>query len=385
MKKENKDAQREVVKLKQQNALLKKSAATMASENERALRKTVAALKKSLSWRITAPLRTIADLVLPKAIKAMKPSAESSAEKKKLEHRPNRPLFQKFFVGKNLPSVSLRDFDVVMVHYVEVVPTVATLNAFFRHYPEMKVTLVDNSGGRCSVATEILPHLSEHKDKINVLVNPAKTHGWMYDLCHGAGIDLALANTKKDFLVSIEADTFFLARGGLEYLAELANEGFDWGGYGQKPYQGKFGSVSPSFAFLRVEPITKLGLSMRTRYRMPGEVYANDIIMNHHLEVVQNLYHDQPVGYLDGKPPDTYRLNKWEIIDKEKAHLSYFDTGEAAHYGLLAAGYKCQLFEPIESVRHVWNSRDKQTFLENFAARLPNIAINEYLPDALHT
>jgi hypothetical protein len=82
MKKENKDAQREVVKLKQQNALLKKSAATMASENERALRKTVTALKNSLSWRCTAPLRTIADLFLPKAVKAMKPSAGSSAEKK---------------------------------------------------------------------------------------------------------------------------------------------------------------------------------------------------------------------------------------------------------------------------------------------------------------
>lgn len=287
-------------------------------------------------------------------------------------------------IGARKSAVTLSDFEVAIVHYRQVRPTVAMLNAFFDHYPEQTVTLVDNSGGECSVHAQILPHLEEERRRnIRVLVNPAKEHGSLGPLSHGAGIDFAIAHTARPYLISMETDTFVLKRGGLEFLADLARQGYDWAGLGQKPYKGRFASFSPSFAFFRLAPIRRHGLSFRVKHRTSEDIFAVDLLLKHHLDVAQRLREGKEIEYPEGKPPDTYRRELKQIINAELQHLSYFDTGEWVHYALTREGYRGKLFEPIDSVCHSWGSRDEKIFLENFTHNLPHLDLNDFLPPAL--
>jgi hypothetical protein len=181
----------------------------------------------------------------------------------------------------------------------------------------------------------------------------------------------------------MESDTFVLKRGGLEFLAELAGDGVDWAGLAQKPYGGQFASFSPAFAIFRVELIKRYGLSFQPRNRDPEDISPNDLLMKHHLDVAQRLRAGETIDYLEGKPPDTYRRPVRQIIATEIQHLGYYDTGEWVHHILTHEGHRCVLFEPLDSICHVWGSRDESTFLENFAHRLPQLDINDFLPEAL--
>lgn len=281
------------------------------------------------------------------------------------------------------PELTLEDFDVTVVHYTQVRPAVAMLNSLFRHYPDLSITLVDNSGGVCPAAEELLPHLRAWEDRIEIRVNPATEHGPYGPLSHGGGLDFAVANSPKKYLISLETDSFVLRRGGLEFLVDLMREGYDWAGLGQKPYEGRFGSFSPAIAVFRLDPIREHGLSFRRSDRLPEQIYEDDLVLKHHLDVLRRLREGEPIAFPELKPPDTYRLPVPQILNIEAKHLSYFDTGEALHCELRAKGYHYKLFPPIKAIRHSWGSRSEEIFLANFAVTVPGVDVNEFLPDAL--
>lgn len=246
----------------------------------------------------------------------------------------NKRLKSRTLRKRLLRSIDLHDLEIIIIHYTEVLPTVIAITSFLKYYPELSITLIDNSGGRCCAASKVMPHLQEYEGKISLTVNPGREHGMFSSLCHGAGIDLAVARTEKRFIVSMETDTIVLERGGLERLCDLINEGNSWAGLGQKPYKGEFGSFSPSFAAFSVELARCFELSFRPRYRGPEDLTSDDLILKHHLETIAEVRAGREVQFMDGKPPDTYRRDTDEIIAAELGHLGYFDTAEWFHHSL---------------------------------------------------
>ena len=274
--------------------------------------------------------------------------------------------------------------DIVVVHYKFARPTVATLNELLRHYPEAEVTLVDNSGGGCAVAESVLPHMTESAAHVRVLVNEERDEGPMGGLSHGAGIDLARRNSDRRYLISMESDTIVLKGGGIEYLEDLMAQGYDYAALGQKPIGNEFASFSPAFGIFRVDLLRAYDLSFRRRRRAPENCSADDLIIRHHLLAAEQAELGLPLAYQEGKPPDTYERPRERIVRTELDHLHYFDTGEWVHYFLSRKGYHYSLFPPLETVCHVWGSRDEKLFLPHFNRKLPHLDINGLLPPALH-
>ncbi|MBL28837.1 MAG: hypothetical protein CMM50_14945 [Rhodospirillaceae bacterium] len=279
--------------------------------------------------------------------------------------------------------LTLADLDIVVVHYRHYRPTVAMLNALFRHYPEVDVTLVDNSGGQCPVIETVLPYLGSFSSQIHVIVNSAGDSGDAGRFSHGAGIDLACAQSERLYLLSMETDTFVLERGCIEFVMSLMDAGYEWAGLGQKPIDGVFHSFSPSFAIFRTDLIRAYGLSFRRRSREPHERDSDDPLIRHHRQTAERVRNGLPPDYPDGKPPNTYRQPPERIIALETAHESYFDTGEWVHRFLSQMGHRGYLFRTLPSVCHTWGSRDETLFLENFRHQLPDEDLNAYLPPAL--
>lgn len=284
----------------------------------------------------------------------------------------------------SLFNCNLDDLDVVVVHYLQVRPTVAMLNALFKVYPEIGITLVDNSGGVCVATEQVLPHLGDKASQIRVLVNPATEHGWRGPLSHGAGLDLAFAHCTKPYLLSLETDTFILERGPLEFaLSLLQNDGYDWAGLGQKPINGLFASFSPSFAIFKTALVRDHGLSFKVHTLNQSEIDPEHPLLQHHRQAASRVRLGLPLLYPDGKAPDTYRLHKDETEQRELGHLQYFDTGEWVHHRLLELGYRGQLFIAPPGVCHSWGSRDENIFFLNLLERLPELEINRLLPPEL--
>lgn len=275
------------------------------------------------------------------------------------------------------------DVDCVMVHYKHERPTVASLTALFRHYPEAQVTLVDNSAGACPARDRVIPYLGRNAERVRLLLNGATEAGPGGPLSHGGGIDLALQHTQRRYLVSIESDTMTLARGGFEFLVGLMAQGYDWAGLAQKPIGDTFASFSPAFAIFRVDLLRVYGLSFRRRNRQASALDAQDPLIRHHLLAAEQVELGLPLTYPEGKPPDTYRLPPERIIRCELDHLHYYDTGEWVHYFLTQKGYRGHLFRPPEFVCHVWGSREERLFLAHFGEKLPHLDINDYLPSPL--
>jgi hypothetical protein len=276
------------------------------------------------------------------------------------------------------------EIALVIVHYKHVRPTVATLTALFRHYPEAEVTLVDNSAGECAVAERILPHLGANAARVSVLVNPSQEVGQPAGaLSHGGGLDLAMQQVERRFLLSMESDTILLARGGIEFLVGLMAQRYDWAGLAQKPIGDGFASFSPAFAIFRVDLLKAYGLSFRRRPRGAGDLSSDDPLLRHHLLAAEQVNLGLPLTYPEGKPPDTYQRPAERIMAAELQHLEYFDTGEWVHHFLSRKGYRGHLFTPLESVCHVWGSRDESLFLSHFRSKLPQLDVNELLPPEL--
>ena len=278
---------------------------------------------------------------------------------------------------------TLDDVDIVIVHYRETRATVAMLNALFSQYPEICVTVVDNSGGTASFKEHVLPYLPEFREQIRLLVNPGTTHGKGAELSHGAGIDLARKNCTRPFMLSMETDTFVLDRGCLEYALGLREEGYDWAGNAQKPIDGGFASFSPSFAIFRVSLLDQYDLSFRVRQRPEEEMEASDPLIRHHRRAAKRVEEGLPLEYPEGKAPDTYRRSREKIVETELQHLSYFDTGEWVHAFLTRKGHSGHLFTLPDSLRHTWGSRDEGIFVRNFHESLPDVDLNRFLPPSL--
>lgn len=280
-------------------------------------------------------------------------------------------------------AARLEDLEIVVVHYLSVRPTVAMLRAFFRHYPEATITLVDNSGGRCCVDDLVLPHLKGLANRIRILVNSATDHGSTGPLSHGGGIDLARRQCVRPYLLSMETDTFVLGRGGVEYALSLMDQGYDWAGVAQKPVGGSFANFSPCFAIFRVDLLDEFNLSFRRRPRSPEDRDPADPLILHHRQAAQRVQQGLSLEYSEGKPPDTYRRTPEQIIAIELQHIDYFDTGEWVHHFLTQRGYRGHLFRSPSSICHTWGSRDEAIFFRNFRERLPNADLNEFLPAPL--
>lgn len=285
----------------------------------------------------------------------------------------------------SLFSCNLDDLDVVVVHYLQVRPTVAMLNALFKVYPEIGITLVDNSGGVCVATEQVLPRLGDKASQIRVLVNPATEHGHKAGpLSHGAGLDLAFLHSSKPYILSLETDTFILERGPLEFaLSLLQNDGYDWAGLGQKPINGLFASFSPSFAIFKTALVRDNGLSFKVKTLNQGKIDPDHPLLQHHRQAANRVRLGLPLLYPDGKAPDTYRLAKERIELRELGHLEYFDTAEWVHHRLLELGYRGQLFIAPPGVCHSWGSRDEDLFFLNLQERLPELNVNLLLPPEL--
>lgn len=280
---------------------------------------------------------------------------------------------------------SLQDVEIVVVHYRHVRPTVVMLNALFRHYPELDVTLMDNSGGLCPADRTVMPHLAEYARQIRVLVNPASEHGPETELSHGGGIDLARRHCTRRYLLTMESDTIVLGRGCIEYALSLMDDGYDWGGVAQKPVGNRFASFSPCFAIFRVDLLNRYDLSFCRRRRTPEERRGEDLLLRHHSQAAERVRRGLPLEYLEGKPPDTYRRSPEEIIAVEVAHLDYFDTAEWVHYVLARKGHRGLLFRCPPTICHIWGSRDESLFLGNFREKLPCLDPDDFLPPTLAT
>lgn len=280
--------------------------------------------------------------------------------------------------------IGLADVDIVVVHYRHARPTVAMLNALFRHYPEAEVTLVDNSGGACPVVETVLPHLARYAGRIRLLVNEAGDPGDGDRFSHGAGIDLARRQCRRPYLLSMETDSFVLDRGCIEFAMSLMDAGYGWAGLGQKPVDGSFVSFSPSFAIFRVDLLQAYDLSFRRRERSDHDRDSSDPLIRHHRLAAERARAGLPLDYPDGKPPDTYRRAPEKIAAIEMAHEAYFDTGEWVHRVLSEKGHRGYLFRSPPSLRHTWGSRSETLFLTNFRHHLPEVDLNDFLPPALH-
>lgn len=280
-------------------------------------------------------------------------------------------------------SDSFPELDIVVVHYLHARPTVAMLTALFRHYPAVRVTVVDNSGGKCRAEEHVLPHLSDHASRIRLLTNPSVEHDRYGALSHGGGIDLARRLCDRPYLLSMETDTFVLGSGAIEFVLDYMERGFDWAGVGQKPVGEVFASFSPCFAIFRTELLAKYDLSFRRRARDSAEAEPSDLLMQHHREAASRVRSGLPTLYPEGKPPDTYRRSPAEIEAAELAHLEYFDTGEWAHHVLTKAGHRGELFRSPPSICHTWGSRNEAIFLRNFLAALPEGDLQGLLPPVL--
>lgn len=273
--------------------------------------------------------------------------------------------------------------DIVVVHYKCARATVAMLSALFKAYPEICITLVDNSGGLCLVDKLVLPYLVQYKSNIQVLTNTATEHGSRGPLSHGAGLDLAFKNSKKPYLLSLESDLFILEPGAIEYAVSLLEQGYDWAGIGQKPADGGFGSFSPCFAIFKVALIIEHKLSFRVCDLNQAMVDPAHPLLQHHRQTAARVRKGLPLLYPQGKPPDTYRRPRHDIERTELGHLAYFDTGEWVHHELTRLGYRGYLFVSPPGVCHTWGSRDDAIFLLNFQTNLPSVNINDFLPPEL--
>jgi hypothetical protein len=273
--------------------------------------------------------------------------------------------------------------ELVLVHYRSALPTVVTLNSLFRHYPEAQVTLIDNSGGLCGVSDEVVPYVEGAAAEPRVLINPATDERRQGGRSHGGGLDFALENTEKKYLISMESDTFVTGRGGLELLMGLMAERYDWAGVGQKPIGDEFGSFSPSFAILRTDLLKTYGLSFKWRPRSPESYTSDDLIIRHHLLAAEQVDLGLPLTYPEGKPPDTYRRPREKLIETELQHVHYFDTAEYIHHFLKSKGYRYRLFRPHPMVCHIWGSRDEKLFLTHFREKFPDTDVNDFLPKSL--
>ncbi len=274
--------------------------------------------------------------------------------------------------------------DLVMVHYKFARPTVVSLNALFRHYPEAEVTLVDNSKGECAADERVLPHLGAKRSRVRLIKNPATDEGPESSLSHGGGIDLAVRATDRPYLLSMESDTIILEGGGIEFLRDLMANRYDWAGLAQKPVGDQFASFSPAFAIFRVDLLKAYGLSFRRRNRRPEDYVPDDPIVRHHLLAAEQAELALPLTYPEGKPPDTYRMPPERIVARELQHLYYFDTAEYVHHFLTRKGFRGYLFPPLDTVCHVWGSRDERLFLRHFSEKLPQLDVNDFLPPELH-
>ena len=286
-------------------------------------------------------------------------------------------------MGMHPEPATIQDLEIVVVHHLCVRPMVAMLNAFFAHYPEATITMVDNSGGRCTAFDNVLPHIQEYSHQVRLLVNPATEPGGRGPLSHGAGLDLALRRCEHPYLLSLESDTFILERGGIEYVLSLMNRGYDWAGVAQKPVDGTFASFSPCFGIFRVALLRDHNLSFRVRPRATSGEEPDDLLARHHRQAAQRARQGLPLIYPQGKPPDTYRRQPSEIERVELQHLEYFDTGEWIHHELTTRGYRGHLFSPTPWLCHAWGSRDDTVFLRNFRERLPQMNLNALLPTPL--
>lgn len=282
------------------------------------------------------------------------------------------------------PKATLDDAQIAIVHYRSVRATVASLRALFKAYPDIEITVVDNSGGLCPATDIVREHLAKFAACIRIIVNPGTRHGYDSELSHGSGLDLATKRCRRRYLITIETDTFVLERGCFEYLLSLMDAGFDWAGSGLKPLDGEFASISPSFAIFRVDLLQRYDLSFRWRKRGADERNPEDPLIRHHRLIAQRIREGAPIEYRQGKAPDTYRLNTETLAEREEQHEEYFDTAEWIHRALTDRGHKGYCFEPPTSICHTWGSRDDALFIRNFLECLPDRDLNEFLPQALH-
>ena len=280
-------------------------------------------------------------------------------------------------------KVNVSMVEIVVVHYRQIRPTVAMLNAFFASYPDLRIVVVDNSGGSCNVFEEVLPHIPAHAEKIEVWNNPATEHGARGPLSHGAGLDLAISKTQKPYLLSLESDLFILQRGPIEFMCSLMEQGYDWAGIGQKPVNGIFSSFSPSFGIFKAKPIRDNNISFRVKPAFETLVDSDHPLWVHHRQATERIAENLFLLFPEGKPPDTYRRHKADLQRIEHDHLNYFDTGEWLHEALTRLGFRGYLFLPPPGVYHSWGSRDETIFTSNLAERMPWFDINQFLPDAL--
>ena len=124
-------------------------------------------------------------------------------------------------------------------------------------------------------------------------------------------------------------------------------------------------------------------LSFRRRNRGPDDYDPDDPIIRHHLLAAEQAELGLPLTYPEGKPPDTYQRPRERIVRTELDHLSYFDTGEWVHHVLRRKGYRGRLFPPLDSVCHIWGSRDEKLFFTHFRQKVPHLEVNDLLPPAL--
>jgi len=197
-------------------------------------------------------------------------------------------------------------------------------------------------------------------------------------------MDLARRNTDRRYLLSMESDTIVLKRGGIEWLEDLMARGYDYAALGQKPIGDEFASFSPALGIFRVDLLKAYDLSFRRRRRAPEDSTPDDPVIRHHLLAAEQAELGLPLTYPEGKPPDTYQRPRERIVRTELDHLHYFDTGEWVHHCLRRKGYRYCLFPPLDTVCHVWGSRDEKLFLMHFRQKLPYLDINDLLPPALH-
>jgi len=275
------------------------------------------------------------------------------------------------------------EYELVIVHYKNALPTVVTLNALFRYYPKTEITLVDNSNGTCTVTEEILPHLGSFAERVKVLVNPATDEGIDGGLSHGAGLDLALHQSEAKYLISFESDTMVLAGGAIEYLLYQMEQGYDWAGAGQKPIGNGFASFTPSYAILRTDLLKAYDLSFKWRPRSAEDYSADDPLIRHHELAAEQVELGLPLKYPEGKSPETYKRTKKRLIKTELDHLDYFDTGEWIHHFLRSKGYSYYLFRWPSNACHIWGSRELDLFLTHFRERLPDLNIQDFAPAEL--
>lgn len=271
--------------------------------------------------------------------------------------------------------------EIFLIHYSNALSTLVTLNSFFRHYPDWHIQVVDNSGGTCSFKDLVMPHLTGFADQITLHINPSDEHSPEGDASHGGGLDFAIARCTTPYFIMMESDTFINQRGGFERLLAYMLDGYDWAGFGQKPFGQAFTSFSPAFAIVRCDLINAYGLSFKRRNRSPDEFDADDPLIKHHLLAAEQARLNLPLTYPEGKPPNTYKLPREKIISRELAHVRYFDTAEEVHWFLTKKGYRSHLFKPDDSVIHIWGSRSNELYLEHFAEKLPDVSIEDYLPE----